>query len=430
MQRSVIVVFLVALLLLAACDQEPLEGPAGPAGPQGPPGPAGATGEPGPPGAPGEPGVSFEPAEFVGSDACAQCHEGIYEEFQLSGHPWQLTPVVDGAPPDYPFSEVADPPQGYEWADISYVVGGYNWKALFLDQEGYIITGEDEEATTQYNLDNERLEAGDNWEGFHAGEDNVPYDCGSCHTTGFNARGQQDEMPGIAGAWAMPGVQCEACHGPGSQHANAPRSFEMTVNRDAEACTSCHVRDNLDEVTVADGFIQHHEEYGDLFESKHLVVDCVDCHDPHGGVVQYRQRGEETTRVDCESCHFEVARFQDNPIHERITIDCVDCHMPRPIVNAVGDTEEFSGDVRTHVVAIDPFQISQFSETEEGETVVHQRIALDFACRGCHNPDGLGLPKTDEELLETAVNYHTPPEGAEQPAEPPPEPEPEETPAP
>lgn len=418
MRRSFALILLIVALLLAACGQEPLEGPTGPPGPQGVPGPPGATGEPGPPGAPGEPGASFEPPQFIGSEACAQCHEPIYEQFRLSGHPWMLNEVSEGQPPDYPFSELPGPPPGYEWDDVSYVIGGYNWKARFIDQEGYIITGEDENATTQYNLENPELFMGDEWVSFHAGEENLPYDCGECHTTGYSPRGNQEDRPGLVGTWAFDGVQCEACHGPGSAHANAPRSFEMKVRTDRAACVQCHAITPVDEIDAEGAFISHHEQYPDLFESKHIVLDCVDCHDPHSGVVQLREQGQETVNADCETCHFNVARYQDNVVHEMIDIECIDCHMPRLVRNAVGDPESFHGDMRSHVMAIDPFQVAQFTETEDGERVAWPQIALDFACRNCHNPDGLGLPKTDEELLQSAIDYHTPPQESQLTPEP------------
>lgn len=403
-----VMVFLsFCLIIFAACAGETgPEGPEGPQGPQGFPGPEGAQGLPGAPGPAGRDGASFQPATFVGSQACAECHEELYATFMQSGHPWKLNQVVDGQPPDYPFSEVPEPPAGYTWDDISYVIGGYNWKARFIDNQGYIITGETAESTTQYNLENEELDLGDNWVGYHAGEANLPYDCGSCHTTGYVPRGNQNDLPGLIGTWAFDGIQCEECHGPGSLHANTPMAFSMEVDRDAEACGACHVRGGAEAVNAQDGFIQHHEQYEELFQSKHVVIDCVVCHDPHTGVVQLREAGLPTTRTQCENCHFEQAQNQNNEVHNSINVACVDCHMPRIVKSAVSDAEGFTGDIRTHLVAIDPTQVGQFSE--DG-TVALSQISLDFACRHCHIADGLGRPKTDEELIQTAVNYHQPP---------------------
>ena len=143
------VIGVLALLLAACAGEEGPQGPAGPEGPQGIPGPSGQDGEQGPPGPPGRDGASYEPAQFVGSDACAECHEETYENFMESGHPYLLNAVVDGQPPEYPFSEVPNPPEGYTWDDISYVIGGYNWKAQFIELDGYIITGGEEVTQTQ-----------------------------------------------------------------------------------------------------------------------------------------------------------------------------------------------------------------------------------------------------------------------------------------
>ena len=429
MRRAIVIILITAALALVACGGETVvEGPPGPQGPQGPPGPQGPAGEPGPPGAPGQDGVSFDPPQYVGSEACGQCHEAIYDTFMQSGHPWQLTAVEDEAP-DYPFTEIPRPPEGYEWEEISYVIGGYNWKARFVDQEGFIITG-DEEATTQYNFANPNpiLDTDAEWVPYHAGEETA-YDCGSCHTTGYSSRGHQDDMAGIVGTWELAGVQCEECHGPGSLHANQPRAFNMEVNRDAQACAECHARGPFETIEASDGFINHHDQYEDLSQSKHLVLDCVDCHDPHTGVVQLRMNEQPATTKACADCHFSVAQYQDNPAHERFNVECVDCHMPRVIRSAAGDPELFTGDIRTHVVAIDPFQIEQFVESEDGQTISRPQISLNFACRHCHNPEGLALPKTDEELLQTAADYHVPPQAQDTPSAEEPETTPTETPS-
>ena len=435
-RKQILIIGLVlsVALLLAACSGEdgPIgpQGPPGPAGPEGPQGPPGSDGPPGPagPGGPagprgpagadgaqGPPGPASEAvevaaagAEYVGSATCNACHSEIYEVFIQSGHPWKLNKVVNGQPPDYPFTEVPEPPEGHTWDDVAYVIGGYNWKARFIDQEGYIITG-DADATTQYNFANP-VTGNDEpaWVSYHAGEENKPYDCGACHTTGYSnwpAGSHQDDLPGLVGTWSEPGIQCERCHGPGSLHVANPYGVRPAIERDSELCGECHLRGEPEEVNASGGFVRHHEQYEELFQSKHIVVDCVVCHDPHAGVVQLRQAGAQTTRTQCQNCHFEQAKFQDSQIHPAIT-QCIDCHMPRVTKSATGNADTFTGDIRTHLMAIDAKQIGQFSE--DGSEALSQ-LGLDFACRSCHVEGGSATPKTDEELIDKATGYHNEP---------------------
>ncbi len=319
-----------------------------------------------------------------------------------SGHPYKLNKVVDGQPPEYPFTEVPNPPEGYTWDDISYVIGGYNWKARFIGHDGFIITGADENATTQYNLYNADLDMGTNWVGYHPGEEK-PYNCGTCHTTGYNPEGHQDGMEGMIGTWTEPGIRCEECHGPGSLHVENPYNWQMKVDRDAAACGDCHFRGTQEEVNASGGFIRHHEQYEELFQSKHITLDCVTCHDPHTGVVQLRKEGLQTTRTSCENCHFQNAETQKNAAHIENNVECIDCHMPRIVKSALGNAEMFTGDIRSHLMAIDPMQVGQFSE--DGKVALSQ-ISLDFACRHCHVDGGVAPAKTDEELQAMAIGYH------------------------
>lgn len=402
---TLLTLLLIIALAVAGCGAE--QGPAGPAGADGvqgipgPVGPAGVDGATGPAGPAGADGVSYAPPAYIGSETCAECHQETYDVFIQSGHPYKLTKVIDGQPPQYPFTEIPSPPEGYAWDDISYVIGGYNWKARFVDQQGYIITGADENATTQYNFYNSELDMGDNWVGYHAGETEVPYNCGACHTTGYSAEGNQDGLPGMVGTFAQGGIHCEECHGAGSLHAENPLVVDMKVDRDSEACGACHVRGGSDEVNASDGFIQHHEQYEELFQSKHITLDCVVCHDPHAGVVQLRKAGLQTTQTSCENCHFDQTKFLKNESHK--AVDCIQCHMPRVTKSALGDADMFTGDIRTHLMAIDPNQIGQFNE--DG-TVALSQLSLDFACRSCHNADGNARVKTDEELIDMAIDYH------------------------
>jgi hypothetical protein len=399
------IIALLALLMAACAGPEGPEGSLGPPGVPGPEGPQGPVGEEGPGGPPGN--VASAAAEYVGAETCGSCHPDIYEVFIESGHAWKLNPIVDGQPPDYPFTELEELPEGYTWDDIAYVIGGYNWKARFVDKEGYIITdapGEsgNSEYLNQFNFANRIVREDAGWVTYHSGEEKLPYDCGSCHTTGYSPFGNQDDLPGLVGTWEESGVQCEACHGPGSNHVAEPRGFAMKINRDSEECGDCHIRGEIEEVDASGGFIKHHEQYEELYQSKHITLNCVTCHDPHTGVIQLRQNDERTTRTECNNCHWEQEKFQKNEIHTSLNMECIECHMPRIVKSAWGNAEIYTGDIRSHVMAIDPYQIEQFNE--DG-TVALSQIGLNYACRHCHG-SGIGREKTDEELITGAVEYH------------------------
>lgn len=402
MKKTSLLILLTLVLILAACGEEGvIEGPPGPEGAQGPPGPAGAPGEPGPPGAPGQPGVSFEPSQFIGSEACGQCHEEIFQKYANSGHAWALTEVA-GEAPDYPFSSVSLP-EGVSWDDISYVVGGYNWKARFLNSEGYLITGED----AQYNVEQPDLDLGGEFVPFRPEENNLPFSEGALFTTGFRGRGHQADLAGIEGTWELAGIQCEACHGPGSLHANNPLSFRPIVDRDSGACASCHIEEDVGEMIVGEnGFIDQTDDYAALLPSLHTeLLDCVTCHDPHSGVTQVREGDVQASGVvGCETCHANKVGQHKVAIHAQINlVSCTKCHMPPAVQVAVGNPDQFMADFRTHLMAINPNQMGM--TTEDGG---YPQIGLNYACRQCHNPDGLATEKSDEELQAAAANYHMP----------------------
>ncbi len=71
-------------------------------------------------------------------------------------------------------------------------------------------------------------------------------DCTPCHTTGFFKQG------GFINASATPhlsGVQCEACHGNGSEHAKTPSVKTDTIAK--STCRSCHTAEQTPEFDFA-----------------------------------------------------------------------------------------------------------------------------------------------------------------------------------
>ena len=77
--------------------------------------------------------------------------------------------------------------------------------------------------------------------------------------------------------------------------------------------------------------------------------------------------------------------------------------MRRVAKSVTGNADMFTGDIRTHLMAIDPDQIGQF--TDDGSAALSQ-LSLDFACRHCHVEGGSATPKTDDQLRAKATGYH------------------------
>lgn len=332
------------------------------------------------------------PLAFAGSDICADCHGTRHSKWLESGHPYELT-KVEGASPAASFpaasafaNDPVAPPAGYTWGDISYTLGGYGWKMHWLDSDGYIITqGED----TQYNFKDRTRVA------FQPGDPagTRKYDCGRCHTTGWedsddgDATNNQDGLAGVVGTFFAAGVHCEACHGMGTRHAYSPDEYRMTLDRSPARCAPCHRRNADDSISVSDGFIMNGQQYSEWLHSPHSAPGgpgCNDCHDPHSSVKYDEASAGTGTTSACTDCHFG---FEGGNNHTS-EASCVDCHMPKAVRSAVTVAENV-GDVRTHIMNVTGAAgiDSMFNETgdlmrldENGQA----QVTVEFVCMVCH----------------------------------------------
>lgn len=373
--KSVVAVAVFGMLALGSLYG--CEGDVGPAGPQGPPG-------------------SIQEASYVGDKTCgaSPCHQDYYNDYRQTGHPFKLNTAADAQTPGYfPAYPNPVPPNGMSWDLVTYVIGGWGWKARFIGTDGYIIT---ENGLNQWNLETSE------WVDYDKDEQK-PYDCGECHTTGYNANPNkhQDGLPGIEGEWAFPGIQCEACHGPGSKHAAAPYDVQMKVAMTREECGECHSRGDpwtipASTSSSAGTFIRHHEQFNEMNASKKISMDCTDCHDPHKSAHVLPGQDHPAGRMpgiknDCETCHLEYAESYKNndlgSMYSDYGVECRDCHMPFATRSAVARIFDVEGDVRTHLfrINIDP-EAEMFNE--QG-TFANGYVTLKQSCyaSGCHDID-------------------------------------------
>src|SRR5262249_32294545 len=147
---------------------------------------------------------------------------------------------------------------------------------------------------------------------------------------------------------AIPGVTCEACHGPGANHVAAakaglaeqgttmilnPRQF--TPVKSVDFCGSCH-RTWWDVTLAQDGglkslrFPPYRIENGKCWGRGDAGQSWVVFHDPHKPLTRDASAYDDR----CLSCH--VATTSDKPSADHPgkacptgKKDCVSCHMPQ-----------------------------------------------------------------------------------------------------
>jgi len=338
---------------------------------------------------------------FVGSDQCKMCHNNvnantgynIWVEYTKTGHPYKLNPVT-GGPPTYPANTspgVPAPPPGSNWSQFVYVIGGYGWKARFIKNDGNVYTETDQ---VQYNLETK------GWVAYHLNED-VPYNqgCFQCHTTGPTTEGSWNAQTAGMGDFSEPGVRCEGCHGPGSDHVANPSGVKLpNQGRDLEheRCGDCHQRGGRTNVIPASsGYIKHHEQFNEMQASKHgAALTCGTCHDTHiaGRYPDAAAEGFKAIKKECSTCHPD----HDIMVNGKVkSIDCIDCHMSMASKSAVGKEKGngWEGDVKTHIFEINTNAVTRDAMfTQDGAAVAldddgRAAVTLDFACLGCHQTE-------------------------------------------
>lgn len=324
-----------------------------------------------------------EAAAYVGSEACGACHSDLYASFKKTGHPYKLNEADSVQMPGY-FPDFVTPlmiPPDLSWGQIDKIIGGFWWKARYIEPDnGAVYIGPDR----QYNL----IEG---HEGFVAYDGTTPgfkdYDCGRCHTTGYRAIGNQEGKSSLIGTWAFNGIQCEACHGPGELHVVAPYDNPMLIDRSSEQCGECHFRTSPDIIPASNGFIRHHEQWNEIFATKHLSLQCVSCHNPHYGLHPNNPERSMAIINKCENCHLkETQSFAASDLpHYNADVECIDCHMPQAAKSAV-QQETYVGDVRSHLMKIN---IDPTATLMKNETEANPYLTVEYTClkSGCHDPD-------------------------------------------
>jgi len=164
--------------------------------------------------------------------------------------------------------------------------------------------------------------------------------CFACHSTGA-VRGGQLQLDHV-----MPGISCEACHGPGEKHSAAvkARSRNLQIFDPAkmeadeltqEFCGACHVSFEKALLMPNQGGsnnlrYQPYRIQNSRGHSGDPRISCVACHDPHDKLAV--EQGFYDAK--CLACHLAAAgekstRLRSAPACPVSRQECSNCHMPK-----------------------------------------------------------------------------------------------------
>jgi len=333
-------------------------------------------------------------AQYAGSESCRECHEKFYKLWAPSHHgkalqPWSAELAAD-VPPQAESIEVeglqyrafVSPERGWmsedgeREYDIAYAMGGknfYNFLTLLEDGRLQVMPlSYDKRSGAWVNttdsmlrhFDDGRVDTALPWRDsmltFNAA-------CFSCHVSQINSN-YDPETDTYATTWNEPGISCESCHGPSSEHITVCRAAaaagkaptdmkliswkKLSVQQQNDACSGCHAKavPLTDGYETGDNFWDHYDLT--TFESQDYYSDgrdlgenytlgswllspcvtkgglsCTYCHTSSG---RTRFKGE-TANDACLPCHQSRVENADAHMHHSVksgVTECVQCHMP------------------------------------------------------------------------------------------------------
>ena len=158
--------------------------------------------------------------DYVGSKACAECHQGKYEDWSgkyMSHFVRYRSDISESLQGDWSNSPINE--------DEVFIIIGGQGKVAFANKNWKVLP-------YQYHFKKQKWQKRDKWV-----NQDYRLRCGPCHTVGLNPSTKQ---------FVEINVGCEACHGPGRKHAEDPEQKKMKVPGETDGhnilftCRRCH----------------------------------------------------------------------------------------------------------------------------------------------------------------------------------------------
>ena len=255
-------------------------------------------------------------SSYVGADTCKTCHDEIYKNWEKTPH-WRTTLDTKGGPSHQGC-------EGCHGPGAAHVEGGGDVTKIFT------------------------------FKGASAKEINDR--CLTCHAGG------QQHMNALNSEHEKNGVSCISCHSP---HHAETKEFLLAKSQ-PELCYTCHLNKK------AEFSMPFHHRVNEG------LVQCTDCHNPHGTVGPKQVRTSTTQNMVCFKCHTD----KEGPFvfeHEAVKFEgCQSCHSvhggPNPHMLKVSNV---------NLLCLQCHTQSSFSGAP-GTPSFHNQNTFFQACTLCH----------------------------------------------
>lgn len=270
-------------------------------------------------------------ASYVGSEECNVCHEdthgALIQAHLKTLHHLAMLDAVEK--PDAIVAEFdADSP--VKKSDVRYILGTGRKYQNYLDKDLKLLPGKWDARAKKW-VDIEPVDGATQ--------------CVGCHATNFDPQKK---------TWTEMGVGCEACHGPGGEHADSMDPADIINLRKLDSkkrtmvCGQCHAfgTDPTGKLAFSVTFLpgddlgehfklkepgEHAEntQYNTFLESKHAdAMTCTTCHDTHGDKTKAKPQLRRPINDQCLGCHKpHVESMKAHAPKAGPDDTCATCHM-------------------------------------------------------------------------------------------------------
>jgi DmsE family decaheme c-type cytochrome len=205
------------------------------------------------------------PTEYAGSESCKTCHEAIYNGWEKGPH-WKQT-LKEGGIAKHGCEDC-------HGAGAAHVADPADTSTLFLFGK--------------------------------ASAKDINARCEMCHASG------SQHLKAINSLHRQADVSCVSCH---SSHHSEGREFLLAAPQ-PQLCVTCH------QAQKAQFEMPFHHRVNEG------LINCTDCHNPHGTVRPHQVRTSAQQDAVCFKCHADKQGpfvFEHDPVK---TEGCQSCHVP------------------------------------------------------------------------------------------------------